>query len=101
MSEDAHAAEIDAHVRKAMVVFGALMGLTVLTVAISYLRLPTPIAITLALIVAITKGSLVALFFMHLISEKGTIYMLLIFTGIFFLALLFLPVFTGLNVIAV
>ena len=101
MSQDAHAEEIDAHVRRSIVVFGALMALTVITVAISYLQLPTPIAIMLALAIALTKGSLVALFFMHLISEKGVIYMLLITTIAFFFILLLFPLFTGLDVVSV
>ena len=68
-----HAADIDKHVRVYIIVFVALMALTLITVAISYLHLPTPMAIAVALLVATVKGSLVACYFMHLISEKKLI----------------------------
>ena len=89
-----HAADIDKHVRIYITVFVALMVLTVVTVAISYLHLPTHLAIAVALIVATIKGSLVACYFMHLISEKKLIYAVLALTAFFFVALLALPIFT-------
>ena len=70
------------------------MVLTIVTVAISYLHLPVPIAVTVALLVATIKGSLVACYFMHLISEKKLIYAVLVLTVVFFVALLALPVLT-------
>jgi cytochrome c oxidase subunit 4 len=89
-----HAADIDRHVRVYITVFVSLMALTIITVAISYLHLPLPIAITVALLVATVKGSLVACYFMHLISEKKLIYAVLVLTAAFFVALLALPVLT-------
>jgi cytochrome c oxidase subunit 4 len=89
-----HAADIDRHVRVYITVFAALMVLTIVTVAVSRLHLPVPIAVTVALLVAIVKGSLVACYFMHLISEKKVIYAVLALTAFFFAALLALPVFT-------
>ena len=89
-----HAAEIDRHVKVYITVFVALMALTLITVAISYLHLSTPMAITVALFVATIKGSLVACYFMHLISEKRLIYAVLIITVIKFAVLLALPAFT-------
>jgi cytochrome c oxidase subunit IV len=89
-----HAVDIDRHVRVYITVFVALMALTIVTVAISRFHLPVPIAVTVALIVAIIKGSLVAGYFMHLISEKKVIYAVLILTAVFFVALLALPVAT-------
>ena len=68
------------HVRIYITVFVALMVLTIITVAISYLHLPVPIAVTVALLVATIKGSLVACYFMHLISEKKLIYAVLVLT---------------------
>src|SRR5688572_30367122 len=88
------AAEIDRHVRVYITVFVALMALTIITVAISYLDLPTPIAIAVALFVATIKGGLVACYFMHLISEKKLIYAVLVITVIKFAVLLALPAFT-------
>ena len=92
-----HAVDIDKHVRIYITVFVALMVLTIVTVAISYLDLSTPIAVTVALLVATVKGSLVACYFMHLISEKKLIYAVLAITAFKFVALLFLPVFTHRN----
>ena len=92
-----HAADIDKHVRIYVTVFVALMVLTIITVAISYLDLSVPMAVTLALLVATVKGSLVACYFMHLISEKKLIYAVLVLTVAFFVVLLALPVITHSN----
>jgi cytochrome c oxidase subunit 4 len=89
-----HAVDIDKQVRIYITVFVSLMALTIITVAISRFHLPVPIAVTVALIVAIIKGSLVACYFMHLISEKKLIYAVLAVTAFFFAALLALPVIT-------
>jgi cytochrome c oxidase subunit IV len=89
-----HAADIDRHVRVYITVFVALMALTIITVAISYLHLPVPLAVTVALLVATVKGSLVACYFMHLISEKKLIIAVLVLTALFFVALVALPVLT-------
>lgn len=72
-------------------VFGALLVLTVATVAANRVHLAIPIAVTIALIIAVFKGSLVASFFMHLIAESNQIYRVLILTVIFFIAMMFLP----------
>ena len=87
-------AEIDRHVRVYITVFVALMALTIITVAISYLHLRPAMAITVALFVATIKGSLVACYFMHLISERRLIYLVLAITVIKFAALLALPALT-------
>ena len=71
-------------IRKYLYVFGALGLLTIITVAISYLHLPTWQAVILALVVATVKGTLVAAFFMHLISERKLIYAVLVLTVFFF-----------------
>ncbi|MGB2716113.1 MAG: cytochrome C oxidase subunit IV family protein [Vicinamibacterales bacterium] len=89
-----HAADIDRHVRIYITVFVALMVLTIITVAIARVHLPLPIAVTVALLVATIKGTLVACYFMHLISEKKLIYAVLVLTAVFFLALLALPAVT-------
>ena len=89
-----HAADIDKHVKIYITVFVTLMVLTIVTVAISRIHLPVPMAVTVALIVATIKGSLVACYFMHLVSEKKLIYAVLLLTVAFFIALLALPVLT-------
>ena len=92
-----HAADIDRHVRVYITVFVALMVLTIVTVAISRVHLPVPIAVTVALVVATIKGSLVACYFMHLISEKKLILWVLALTVVFFVVLLALPAVTHSN----
>ncbi len=87
MSED-----VQAHIRIYMKVAGALGVLTAVTVAISYIDFwGVPIAVIVALVIAATKGSLVASFFMHLIGERKMIYWSLLLTVVFFLGLIFLP----------
>ena len=92
-----HAVDIDRHVRVYITVFVALMVLTIVTVAISRLHLSTPVAVTVAMLVATIKGTLVACYFMHLISEKKLIYAVLGLTAAFFAVLLALPVITHNN----
>ena len=86
--------EIKHHVKTYVMVFVALAALTIVTVAISYLDLTVGPAVLLALIVASIKGSLVACYFMHLISEKVTIYWTLLVTLVCFLILMFVPLST-------
>ena len=89
-----HAVDIDKHVKVYITVFVALMALTLITVAVSYLDLSPPMAIAVAVLIATVKGSLVACYFMHLIAEKKLIYWVLGITAFKFVALLFLPVLT-------
>jgi cytochrome c oxidase subunit 4 len=89
-----HTEDIKKHVRKYIMVFVALMALTVVTVAISYLHLSITAAVTVALIVATVKATLVASYFMHLISEKKVIYATLLLTVAFFALLMLLPTLT-------
>lgn len=85
--------EVKKHVRVYIGVFIALLALTVVTVAVSYLNLSTGGAVAVALVIATLKGSLVASYFMHLISEKKAIYLTLILTVVFFGLLMWLPLF--------
>lgn len=78
-------------IRRYLMVLGALAVLTLVTVAISKLDLPPTEAIALGLTVAVVKGSLVAAFFMHLISERKLIFGVLAFTVFFFAVLLWGP----------
>jgi cytochrome c oxidase subunit 4 len=89
-----HSADIDKHVRIYILVFVTLMVLTLVTVSVSYLHLPIRMAICVALLIATIKGSLVACYFMHLISEKKLIYTVLGLTVFMFLVLLLVPIFT-------
>jgi cytochrome c oxidase subunit 4 len=80
---EAEAAHVREHVRVYVMVFVALAVLTVVTVAISYLNLSTPWAISLAMVVATVKATLVACYFMHLISEQKVILWLLMLCAAF------------------
>ena len=82
------------HVRVYLMVFLALAFLTIVTVAISYLRLPMSTAIPLALVVATVKAGLVAGYFMHLISEQKVILWVLVLCAAFFIFEMVLPVGT-------
>jgi cytochrome c oxidase subunit 4 len=86
--------EIKAHVRSYVMVFAALLVLTVVTVAVSYLHLPHTQAVILALAIAALKASLVAMIFMHLKSERKIIYWSLYLTAVFFVLLFALPMWT-------
>jgi len=94
MSSDTHAIDVQKHVRAYILVFVSLMVLTLVTVAVSYLHLPVHQAIGVALLIATVKGSLVACYFMHLISEKKLILWVMALTVAFFIVLLLVPVFT-------
>ena len=88
-------AEIDKHVRTYVMVFATLLVLTAVTVAVSYLHLEVHQAIAVALVIATFKASLVALFFMHLISERQVILWILALTGAFAVVLLVVPAVTN------
>jgi cytochrome c oxidase subunit 4 len=87
--------DIQSHVRTYMMVFGALAILTVVTVGASYLEVTSGESIFIALIIASVKGSLVASYFMHLISERTMIINILLLTIAFFFVLMFLPLMTA------
>lgn len=84
-------------VRSYLTVFAALLALTVVTVAASYLHLTVPLAIGVALAIAILKGSLVASFFMHVIREKPVILAMLLLVAVLLAALMILPLLTMKN----
>jgi cytochrome c oxidase subunit IV len=68
-------------------VFGALLALTLTTVGVSYLELPTSSTVALALTIAGAKAALVAIFFMHLKGERPMVYWPLALTAFLFVAL--------------
>ena len=99
MANTAHAAthdahDIQAHVRTYYKVFGALMVLTFITVAVSYLHMSVIPAVIVALAIASFKAALVAAVFMHLKGEKQIIYWSLYLTAVFFVLLFALPMWT-------
>lgn len=86
--------EVKKHVRTYMMVFGALLILTGVTVGVFYLELSLAAAVVVALIVASVKGTLVACYFMHLLSERAMLFWILALCALFFIVLLLLPVMT-------
>ena len=77
----------------------ALFVFTGITVAVNQVHLAVPFAITVALIIASIKGSMVAGVFMHLSHEKKWIYGSLLLTVAFFIVLMFVPLFTVMDTI--
>ena len=81
-------------VRIYLMIGAALFLFTGITVAVNQVHLAIPLAITVALIIATIKGSMVASVFMHLSHEKRWIYVALILTVLFFIVLMSVPMFT-------
>jgi cytochrome c oxidase subunit 4 len=84
-------------VRTYLMIGAALLVFTGITVAANLLSLSVPAAITLALIIASIKASMVAAVFMHLNHEKRWIYASLLLTVAFFVVLMFVPLFTTMD----
>ena len=87
MSED-----VREHIKLYYKIGAALLVLTVVTVGVSYIEFAVPMTILVALVIAGTKGSLVATYFMHLVDERKSIYAALLLTVFFFLMLIFIPI---------
>src|SRR3954471_19599160 len=81
-------------IRSYMMIGAALFVFTGITVAVNQVHLAVPLAITVALIIATMKGSMVASVFMHLSHERQWIYGALILTVIGFAILMLVPSLT-------
>ena len=82
-------------VRGYIFVFIALIAGTLLTVWASFIHFGSQeINIAVALTIACAKGFLVVAYFMHLISERKMIYLVMGFTAFFFAALMGLTVWS-------
>ena len=92
-------AEIKKSIRTYGIVGGLLLVFTGITVAVNQVHLAVPLAITVALIIATMKGSMVASIFMHLNHEKKWIYGALLLTVVFFIVLILLPNLTVMDTI--
>jgi len=91
----AHTPEAMARQKKIYMTVGAvLLAGTIITVMAANVHLGIILGITVALIIAAVKGSLVAGYFMHLFSEKRMIYFILALTAVFAIAMLGLILFT-------
>jgi caa(3)-type oxidase subunit IV len=92
MSSDPEA--VKKSVRAYMMIGAALFAFTVITVAVNQVHLAIPLAITVALVIASLKGSMVASVFMHLSHEKKWIYGALLLTVAFWIVLMAVPYLT-------
>jgi cytochrome c oxidase subunit 4 len=79
------------HAGRYVVVWAALMALTALTWGLSTVHVAGFAGVALALVIAIVKGTLVALFFMHLWDQSGPNRLVLITSLIFVALLIVLP----------
>ena len=97
---DSHSSEaVKKHIKIYLAVFVALLVGTVITVLLRSVHFPQFwITVTVALFVATIKATLVACYFMHLISEKKAIYSTLVVTVFFFAAMMFLFIYTRTDV---
>lgn len=87
--------EVSKHVKVYLTVFIALLIGTVVTVLLSLFHFDSvALTVGIALLVATVKASLVACYFMHLISEKKMIYLILGFTTFFCIGLMALTLFS-------
>jgi cytochrome c oxidase subunit 4 len=91
--EQTHSHDISKHVKVYIAVFVALLLGTILTVSMYYCHFESiAVTISVALFIATVKASLVAGFFMHLISERKAIYSILLATVFFFTGMMYLTV---------
>ena len=89
------AEEIRKHIATYKKIAAALAVGTIVTVLASYLDVSVPLGITIALIIATTKASLVANYFMHLGEERSSwLKLTLWLTAAFWLVLMLVPLAT-------
>jgi cytochrome c oxidase subunit IV len=92
---DSHSHDLARHIKVYVGVFIALLVGTILTVTMYYIHFERmAVTVTIALFIATVKASLVAGFFMHLISEKKAIYSILLATVFFFASMMYLTVWS-------
>ena len=91
---DTHSHEhIAKHVRVYITVFVALLIGTLVTVGMYSVHFESvALTVAIAVVIASVKAFLVAGFFMHLVSEKKSIYTVLAVTGFFFAGLMALTI---------
>ena len=88
-SHDDHDHDIASHIKTYLIIFGALLLGTVITVLMYYVDFSSmAVTVGVALFIASIKAFLVAAYFMHLMSEKKLVYSLLVISAIFFTGLM-------------
>lgn len=91
----AHAESVRRQVRVFRNIAIGLILLTLVTVGISMMDLAVRTRIALCLAVALLQGFLSVTYLMHLSSERKFITWTLVLTVVFFIALVFLPIWTS------
>jgi|SRR2546427_2670539 len=86
--------EMKKHIPRYLAIGASLLVFTAITVGANQVHFAIPLAITVALIIACIKGSMVAAVFMHLNHEKKWIYGSLLLTVVFFAVLMLVPILT-------
>ena len=81
---------IQAENKQYLSIFISLIIFTAVSVYVHSLHLNPALSITFILSLAFLQAALSVCYFMHLISERKTIYIVLIFTVIFFLSMILL-----------
>ena len=90
-----HGHDVSKEVRKYLLVFGALLVGTVITVLASFVHFgSSTMNIVVALVIASVKAFLVAGYFMHLIDERKMIYGVLSATVFFAIGLVYLTLWS-------
>lgn len=87
ISHAEHESVAHSHVGRYVIVWIALCVFTSLTYGVSRFHIPGGWGVTVALAIAIVKGTLVALFFMHLWDQRGANRLVFV-TSLVFVALL-------------
>jgi cytochrome c oxidase subunit IV len=83
--------EVKKSVKTFYLIGGVLFILTAITYWIAYVDLGTHVInTTVGLLIALFKACLVGAIFMHMKGERGLIYKFLVFTVVFFAAMMFL-----------
>jgi cytochrome c oxidase subunit IV len=90
---DAH--DVQKDVKKYLIIFGALLVGTVITVLVNEIDFHSvAVTVFVALFIATIKAFLVGGYFMHLISERKMIYGILLATVFFFTGLMYLTIWS-------
>jgi caa(3)-type oxidase subunit IV len=101
MSENHSLDDLNKHIKIYIGIFVALLILTGVTVWVSYLDLSRMGAIAVAMAVALTKGTLVVGFFMHVFDEfkesKPVLFWTLVASVFMFAVLLIIPILNYYN----
>lgn len=93
-AHDDHSVDFRKSIRTYLTIGAILIGMTFFTIAVAYMPIfdfgDKHLNIGFGLLIAAFKVSLVCLIFMHLNHERGLIYKTLLFSMVFFAAMMFL-----------